>query len=186
MLDVKLSYVPTKVFLTKGVGVHKDRLASFELALRDAGIAHCNLVTVSSIFPPRAKLIPRKQGIQLLRPGQIVHVVLSRLDTDEPNRLIAASVGVAIPKDKNAYGYLSELHAYGVTDEKLGEHAEDVAAYMLASTMGLDFDPDKSWNAQRQEWKISGKIYKTMNVTQSAEGNKDGLWSSVVAAAVLL
>jgi arginine decarboxylase len=181
-----LSYVPGQVFLTKGVGVHKDRLASFELALRDAGIAHCNLVPVSSILPPGAKIIPRKKGIQLIKPGQIIHVVLSRLETDEPNRLIAASIGVAIPKDPTLHGYLSELHAYGVTDEKLGEHAEDVSAYMLASTLGLDFDPDKSWNAQTQEWKISGKFYKTMNITQSAEGNKHGYWSSVVAAAVLL
>jgi arginine decarboxylase len=181
-----LSYVPTKVFLTKGVGVHKDRLASFELALRDAGIAHCNLVTVSSILPPGVKILPRKRGVQHIRPGQIVHVVLSRADTDEPNRLIAASIGVAIPKDPTLHGYLSELHAYGLTDEKLAEHAEDVSAYMLASTLGLDFDPDKSWNAQTQEWKISGKIYKTMNITQSAEGNKNGLWSSVIAAAVLL
>ena len=47
------SMVPKRLFFTKGVGKHKERLTSFELALRDAGIAAQNLVRVSSIFPPR-------------------------------------------------------------------------------------------------------------------------------------
>jgi len=42
--------VPKKVFFTRGVGVHREKLASFELALRGAGIAQCNLVLVSSIY----------------------------------------------------------------------------------------------------------------------------------------
>jgi arginine decarboxylase len=179
-------FTPRKAFLTNGVGRHKERLASFELALRDAGIAHCNLVPVSSIFPPRAKLISRKEGLRLIKPGQIVFVVLSRNETDEPNRLISAAVGLAIPTDKNMYGYLSEVHAYGKTDSKAADYSEDLAVYMLASTMGLPFDMDRSWDEQKQEWKISGKIFKTTHVVQSAEGDKNGLWTSVVAACVLL
>ena len=31
--------VPKRMFFTKGVGKHRERLTSFELALRDAGIA---------------------------------------------------------------------------------------------------------------------------------------------------
>jgi len=53
--------VPNKVFFTKGVGVHKERLASFEMALRAAGVAHCNLVLVSSIYPQAARLSPRRK-----------------------------------------------------------------------------------------------------------------------------
>ncbi|HJU63692.1 MAG TPA: pyruvoyl-dependent arginine decarboxylase, partial [Candidatus Binatia bacterium] len=49
--------IPKKCFFTKGVGVHKERLASFELALRTAGLAYCNLVLVSSIYPPFCKRI---------------------------------------------------------------------------------------------------------------------------------
>jgi len=55
-------FTPTKVFLTKGVDVHKDKLASFELALRDAGIEKYNLVFVSSILPPNCKIISREEG----------------------------------------------------------------------------------------------------------------------------
>ncbi len=179
-------FIPTKFFLTNGVGVHKDRLASFELALRDAGIQQYNLVSVSSIVPPMAKKISRKEGLKYIKPGQIIFVVISRAETNEPNRLIAASVGLALPQDRRMYGYLSEFHTFGVTGEKSGEYAEDLAAYMLASTFGLEFDPDKSYDEQKEQWLISGKIVKTSNINQSAEGNKKGYWTTVVSASVLL
>ncbi len=176
--------VPKKIFFTKGLGIHKDRLASFELALRDAGIEKCNLVTVSSIFPPQAKIISKEEGLKLLQPGQITFCVMARNDTNEPNRLISAAVGIAIPKDTNNYGYLSEHHSYGEVAKKSGEYAEDLAATMLATTLGIEFDPDKSWDEREQIYKASGHIFKTNHICQSAEGNKDGLWTSVISAAV--
>jgi arginine decarboxylase len=179
-------YVPTKMFLTKGVGRHKEKLTSFEMALRDAGIAQFNLVRVSSIFPPRCKIIPKNKGLEYLKPGQIVHVVISQESSNEPNRLIAASIGVAIPADSEQFGYLSEHHAFGQTDDKAGEYAEDLAATMLATTLGLEFDPNTSWDEREQVWKMSGKIVRTFNITQSAIVDKTGLWTTVVAAAVLI
>jgi arginine decarboxylase len=177
------AHVPTELFLTKGVGRHKERLASFELALRDAGIEKCNLVYVSSILPPNCKIVPKDEGIKSLKPGEITYCVMARCETNEANRLIAASVGCAIPADNNAYGYLSEHHSYGETDEKAGEYAEDLAASMLATTLGIEFDPEQSWDEREKLYKASGKIIRTRNITQSAEG-KDGLWTTVIAAAV--
>ncbi len=179
-------YVPRYAFLTKGVGKHKEKLTSFEMALRNAKIAEYNLVKVSSIFPPNCKLIPRSQGLKKLKPGQIVHVVLSENSTNEPHRLVAASVGLAIPRESNYYGYLSEHHSFGQTDRIAGEYAEDLAAYMLATILGTPFDPDKSYDEQKDIWKISGHIVKTKNVTQSAIGDKRGLWTTVLAAVVLV
>lgn len=178
--------VPKKMFLTKGVGRHKDRLTSFEQALRNAGIAHLNLVRVSSIFPPRCKLISREQGLRMLSPGQITYAVLSENATQEPHRLMAASVGVAIPKDPDQYGYLSEYHSFGETEQKAGDYAEDLAASMLATILGVDFDPDASYDTKREIWKISGKIVRTTNVTQSAIGDKRGLWTTVLAGAIFV
>lgn len=178
--------IPNKLFFTKGVGRHKEYLNSFELALRDAGIAHCNLVYVSSIFPPGCKIIPKSQGLQFLKPGQIVYVVMSKNSTNEPNRLIASSIGCAIPANGEQYGYLSEHHSFGETDEKAGEYAEGLAVEMLASTLGLEIDPNKSWDEHKKEWKLQDKIVKTTNITQSAEGDKNGLWTTVIAAAVLI
>ncbi len=143
-------FVPKRMFLTKGVGKHRERLTSFELALRSAGIAACNLVRVSSIFPPRCKLIPRSEGVKELKPGQVTFVVISENSTREPHRLIAASVGVAIPSDRNTFGYLSEHHSFGQTEEVAGDYAEELAAEMLATTLGVEFDPDRSWDERHR------------------------------------
>lgn len=178
--------VPAKVFFTKGVGVHKEKLASFELALRNAGIERCNLVLISSIYPPGVQRISREEGMKLLRPGEVIFCVYARESTNEPNRLIAASVGVAIPADSGQYGYLSEHHSFGETEEKAGEYAEDLAASMLATTLGLEFDSEAAWDEREQFYKASGKIIKTTNITQSAIGNKEGFWTTVFAAGVFI
>jgi len=181
-----LDLVPKKLFLTRGKGVHKDRLTSFEYALRDAGIAGTNLVLISSIFPPDAKLVSKTEGLKLIDPGQILFTIYSRNQTNEPHRLTAASVGIAQPKDTTHYGYLSEYDSFGQTEKEAGDYAEDIAAQMLASSLGIKFDLDKSWDEKRQQWNISGQIYKTRNITQTAIGDKQGRWTTVFAAAVLL
>ncbi|VVC02992.1 Pyruvoyl-dependent arginine decarboxylase [Candidatus Burarchaeum australiense] len=179
-------FTPKKIFFTNGVGRHRQKLESFEAALRDAGIQQCNLVKVSSIFPPGCEIISREKGSQLLKPGNITFVVMSRNATNEPNRLVAASVGFAQPKDPAVYGYLSEHHSFGETDEKAGEKAEDMAASMLASTLGIEFNVDEGWDEKEQVFKLSGKFVKTSNVSQSAVCDKDGNWTTVVAAAVFI
>ncbi len=181
-----MSFVARELCLTRGVGRHREKLASFELALRDAGIAEYNLVRVSSIFPPECKLIGRKEAMAKLSPGQVLYAVIAESATNEPNRLIAASIGVAIPRDRSRYGYLSEHHSYGETDQKAGDYAEDLAAQMLATTLGVEFDPEAAWDERKENWRISDEIVTTRNVTQSAIGDKDGRWSTVVAAAVLV
>lgn len=183
---IYLMFTPTKVFLTKGVGVHKDKLTSFELALRNAGIEKFNLVFVSSILPPNCKIISREEGLKLLKAGQITFCVFAQNATDEPNRLISAAIGVAVPKEPDQYGYLSEHHVFGEKAEIAGEYAEDLAATMLATTLGIEFDPELAWEEREQVYKASGRIFKTTHICQSAEGNKDGLWTTVVATAVLV
>ncbi|MBI2026949.1 MAG: arginine decarboxylase, pyruvoyl-dependent [Deltaproteobacteria bacterium] len=180
-----MSYVPKEMFFTKGVGRHKEKLSSFEEALRDAGIANYNLVTVSSIFPPHCKVITRNVGIEKLSAGQIVHVVMSRSETNEHRRLIASSVGVARPADPSQFGYLSEHHSYGETEDEAADYAEDLAASMLATVQGVEFNPDLAWDEKKEIFKIDGKIVQTRNVTQTALGTK-GLWTTVVTAAVLV
>jgi len=181
-----LDLMAKKLFLTKGKGIHEDRLTSFEYALRDAWIAGTNVVLISSIFPPNAKLVSRKEGLKQIKPGQILFTIYSKNQTNEPHRMCAASVGIAQPKDKSRYGYLSEYESFGQNEIQAGDYAEDIAAQMLASSLGIPFDVDKAWNEKRQQWLISGQIYKTQNITQSTKGDKDGKWTTVFAAAVLL
>ena len=175
--------VPNKIFLTRGVGRHKEKLTSFELALRNAGIAPYNIVQVSSIFPPHCVLIPRTRGIGMLHHGEIVHCVLSKNSTNETNRLIGAAIGVAIPKDRSKYGYISEHNDFGTKKKELGDYTEDLAASMLASTLGIEIDLSRAWDERKQEWKIAGQIVRTTNISQTTFG-KNGLWTSVVAVAV--
>lgn len=179
-------FKPTKIFFTKGVGRHKDYLQSFELALRQAGIEKCNLVMVSSIYPSGCKRITKEQATQLLEPGSITFCVMARNFTNEPNRLVATSIGVALPSDDSHYGYISEHHPFGEPEKVAGEYAEDLAATMLATTLGVEFDSETAWNERENVYKQSGKIFKTFNVTQSAEGDKNGLWTTVISAAVML
>ncbi len=180
-------FVPRKMFFTKGVGRHKEKLSAFEAALRDAGIERFNLVHVSSIFPPQCRRISREEGLKHLSPGQVVFCVMARNETNEPNRLMSSSIGLARPADKeNMYGYLSEHHSYGQTEEKCGEYAEDLAASMLASTLGISFNIDTDWDEREKIYKMSGKIVQTTNITQSAIGDKNGLWTCIVACAVLI
>ena len=181
-----VGFVPRELFFTKGVGKHREKLTSFELALRSAGIAACNLVRVSSILPPGCKILPRQEGIRRLQPGQVTFVVMSEAETREPHRLVAATVGVAIPRDQELFGYLSEHHSFGENGKTAGDYAEDLAAEMLATTLGLDFDPDKSWDEKREVYRLSNQIVRTQNVTQTAVGSKKGLWTTVIAAAVIV
>ena len=113
-------------------------------------------------------------------------MVEARNETNEPNRLISASVGCAIPVGDKHYGYLSEHHSFGENEKRAGNFSEDLAASMLASTLGIKFNPDDAWDSRRQAFKLSGKIVYTSNITQTARGEKNGLWTSVIAAAVFI
>lgn len=178
--------IPKYIYLTRGKGVHREKLASFELALRSAGVASQNLVYVSSIFPPQARLISRRQGQAMMEPGQILFCVMSRNQTDEPHRLISSSIGLALPTDRSLHGYLSEHKGFGQSAKVSGDYAEDLAAEMLASTLGIDFDVDQSWDEKKQVFRMSGQIVRTSEITQTAVGPKDGRWVTTMAAAVML
>ena len=179
-------FIPSKMFLTKGTAIHKDKLASFELALRDAGIEQANLVYVSSILPPNCVIVSREEGCNALRAGQITYCVMARNETNEYHRLISSAIGIAVPREPKQYGYLSEHHGYGESEKFTGEYAEDLAATMLATTLGIEFDPDQAWEEREQIYKASGHIFKATNICQSAMGNKDGLWTTVLSTAILL
>lgn len=180
-----MNLVPKKVFLTKGVGRHKYQLKSFEEALRKAGVAQQNLVQVSSILSPKCKIIGRNSGLGQLVPGAITFCVMARTDTNENGRLLASSIGIAVPKDNCNWGYLSEVHGYGMEQTEAADMAEDLAAGMLGTTLGLEVDPNKAWSEKEQVYKSSGLIIRTSNITQVAKGQKN-FWTTVVAIATFL
>ena len=178
--------IPRKMFLTRGAGVHKEKLSSFEMALREAGIAHFNLVRVSSIFPPNCVIVEREEGLKLLQPGEVVFAVIAEMASNEPGRRIAASIGVARPADRDKYGYLSEHHAYGQTELEAGDYAEDLAATMLATTLAIPFDADKDYNERKEQYMIGREIVDSTSITVAVNAETGGVWTTVVAAAILI
>jgi arginine decarboxylase len=186
IVPVAQPLVPKYACFVKGHGVNPQKLNSFEMALRDAGISQFNLVRVSSIFPPHCKIVSAREGLKHLEAGQIVHCVMANSETNEPNRLVAAAVGMARPRDAGQFGYLSEHHSYGETAKKAGDYCEDLAATMLATLLGVDFDPNKNYDERKEIYRMSGRIVESRSIVQSAEGHKDGLWTTVVAACIFI
>jgi arginine decarboxylase len=176
--------IPTSIFLTSGVGVHRHRLTAFEFALRDADIEQQNLVSVSSILPPGCELITRQAGVETLKPGEITFCVMARAETDEPGRRINASIGLARPADPAMYGYISEHHGFGMTRGESGDYAEDLAATMLASTLGIDFDPNAAWDERKKLYQHSHLIIDSLSLTAAVEGDAAGQWTCAVAVGV--
>lgn len=184
--DNQTRFLPDMVFFTRGIGVHKEKLSSFELALRDAGIERFNLVAVSSIMPPGCKIISREKGLSKLKSGQITYTVISKNSSNEPGRLLTAAIGCAMPIDKRLYGYLSEHSSFGQREKEAGEYAEDLAAEMLASTLGIPFDVDSNYDEKREIFKIDGRIVRTRHTAKAGICDKKGRWTTVVAAAVFI
>ena len=178
--------IPKHMFFTKGKGKHRENLQSFEESLRVAGIAGFNLVRVSSIYPAECRIISRKRGLEMLTPGQIVFCVIAECRTNEPNRLAGAGIGLAVPADNKKHGYISEFHGFGMRQRVLGDYVEDMAATMLATTQGIDLDPDKAYNERKEIYQAKGLVVHTRAVVQTIEGDKNGLWTTAVAAAVFL
>ena len=176
--------LPQCVFLTRGVGVHRHQLTAFEYALREADIEQQNLVTVSSILPSGCELIEPEVGVASLQAGEITFCVMARAETSEPGRRISASIGLARPKDPNLYGYISEHHGFGMTERQGDDYAEDLAATMLASTLGIEFDPDAAWNERKRVYEMSDLIIDSQSLTAAAEGDAEGRWTCAVAVAV--
>ncbi len=178
--------LPKRVFLTRGVGTHRQQLSAFEYALRDADIEQQNLVTVSSILAPGCELVARSDGVASLSPGEITFCVMARSETNETGRRISAGIGLARPKDPAHYGYISEHHAFGMSEPETGDYVEDLAATMLASTLGIEFDPDAAWDERKRVYEMSNLIVDTLSIVATAQGGRQGEWTCVVAAAVFL
>ena len=109
---------------------------------------------------------------------------MARTETDEPGRRIHSSIGLARPADPAMYGYISEHHGYGMTREESSEYAEDLAATMLASTLGIEFDPNAAWDERKHVYQASNLIIGSTSLTAAAQGDAQGRWTCAVAAAV--
>ena len=178
--------IPAKAFLVSGKGVHEDELVSFELALRDAGIEKYNLIEISSILPPGCRMISKEEGLKMLKPGEIVPCILARNQTNEPRRLVCAAIGKAVLANEEKYGYVSEHCSFGVEDRKAGKCVSCRAATMLATAHGIKFDAGAAWHEGEKMYRAEGRVIDVDHICQTAYGDEEGLWTTVVSAIVFV
>jgi len=178
--------VPRSIFFVKGVGVHPIKIVSFDYALRNAGIETFNLVPVSSVFPPGCKIVSPEEGLKQLSPGEVVFCVMARNQTDVPGRKLGASVGVALPSDKEKYGYLGEYWTFDDDVRQIAEKSQNIAATMLASKLGLDIKESHQHLNPKEFYLSTGKISNVFDITQVAEGDINGAWTTTIAVAVFV
>ena len=123
---------------------------------------------------PTAASSPGTEGLKQLQPGASPiaswHGMIPMNRTGLPHR---RSVWL-FPVCRKGYGYLSEHHAYGETEKKTGEYAEDLAATMLATTLGIEFDVNAAWSEREQIYKASGKISRPRTSASQQRATRTG------------
>lgn len=149
--------IPRKLFLTRGVGVHREKLTSFEMAF--ARSKHCSfqLGTCLVHLPAALPNCYQGRGYPCCKRARLYLLSWPRCPPS-PGRRIASSIGVARPADIDKYGYLSEHHTYGQTEQEAGDYAEDLAATMLATTLGIQFDAEKDCDKRREQYSWAAKL----------------------------
>lgn len=99
--------IPKEFFITSGKGINPvSELNAFDLALKKAGVAQCNLVPVSSILPPKCK----NRKWRKIPAGSITHAVIARMNGGE-GTTIGAGIAWAWESERK-YGLVAEAHGY--------------------------------------------------------------------------
>jgi len=182
-----MAIIPTKFFLTKGVGVHEKDMRAFEEALRDAGIHTCNLIKKSSVIAAGCKRISVQEGMKYITPGQITFAVIAQSQTNEPGQRVVAGIGMAQPKDTSLYGYLTEVEqAIGRTDEDVEEDVIEMALENLVTEWNPKFEGEKFYRKGKKNYKFEGRSISVDSLVQSAEGEEQNKYTVVIVAAVFI
>jgi len=97
--------IPKEFFVTSGKATSRvSELNAFDQALKKAGISQCNIVSVSSVLPPKCEEKKWKE----IPIGAITYAVVARMDGKEKTT-IGAGIAWAWEKDKK-YGIVAEAH----------------------------------------------------------------------------
>lgn len=123
--------IPKEFFVTSGKAISPvSQLNAFDRALKNAGIAQCNLVQVSSILPPGCK----EGKLRKIPAGSIIHTVMAKMDGTE-GMTISAGIAWAWEK-KRKYGLVAEAH--GQMDQKSLKVTLDWKLREMAKTRGIE------------------------------------------------
>lgn len=184
-----LAFVPTRVFFTAGRGVHEHERVAVQHALREAGVADCNLVKVSSVLPPGCRVIDRGEAEQLLRPGNVVFAVIAQAVTEEPHQRLSVAVGWAIPDKAGVPGYVAEVEeeqAKGLSGEAAADEVGATAIRLLAERLRAKVDAEALWRGRKGGVTVGRTAVRAGALAQTVVGDEGGRYTAAVALAVYL
>jgi arginine decarboxylase len=157
--------------------------------MRQAGVAECNLVKVSSILPPGTRIISRDEGVGLLRPGNIVFAIIAQAETDEPHQRITPAIAWANPDRRGMPGYIAEVEedlCHGKTDRTAADEVGEEAITILAEKLRTKVDPKQKWDRRKTSTRIGSTNVETGWLAASIEGPEERDGEKQFAAAIVL
>jgi arginine decarboxylase len=158
-------------------------------ALRQAGVADCNLVKVSSVLPPGVRLIDRAEAEQLLRPGNVVFAVIAQAVTQEPHQRLSVGVGWAIPDKPGVPGYVAEVEeeqGHGMSAEACADEVGATAIRLLAERLRVKCDAETLWKKRKSGLALGRTRVLADSLTETVVGDEQGRYTAAVALAVYL
>jgi arginine decarboxylase len=136
------------VFFVSGVGVHSQERVAVQHAMRDAGVADCNLLKVSSVIAPGCQIISAAEGRSFLRPGNVVFAVVGTAQTDEPHQRVTTALAWAKPARRGVPGYIAELEeemAKGKSEKTAVAQVAAEVLEILAMRLRVTVDAERLW-----------------------------------------
>jgi arginine decarboxylase len=180
--------LPTQLFLTSGIGTHKEDKNARDRASVQAGISRLNLVSVSSILPAGIKLIDRATFDSRVKDGQIVFAINGICQSNKPGQRVTASLSLAVPHDPTVTGFVTELFEYpGLQEDQARQRTEKMVLQLFAEQHGdTKFVADDVWQPTNSEYEIANHPLRLLTVSQSGVCNEDGDFTCAIVAAVFL
>jgi arginine decarboxylase len=157
--------------------------------MRQAGVAQCNLVKVSSILPPATQIITREEGVRLLRPGNVVFAVIAQAETNEPHQRIAPAIAWANPERRGVPGFIAEIEedlAKGKTEQTAADEVGEEAITIVAEALRVRVDARQKWSRRQREIQIGPTKVRIGYLAASTEGPEEKDGRTDFAAAVVL
>ena len=123
-----ITRTPDAYFFAQGASEGYMPLNAFDGALLASGVGNTNLVKMSSIVPPGARLIEPAT----IPYGALVPVAYASITSSIKGQTISAAVAAAFPEDEAMPGLIMEYSATGPSDE-----IEQICCDMAVHGLGM-------------------------------------------------
>ncbi len=98
-----------QITITTGTGQGPTALAAFDAALRDAGVANYNLISLSSVIPTQSVIQRAKYVTPITEYGYRLYLVMARQDAQVAGEMAWAGLGWT-QEQETGRGLFVELH----------------------------------------------------------------------------